>query len=145
MVGKALLAIVLAIAAVLGMFYVARSNMLDVAVQRATGSAEVNVSTSNEVSIPNKIEVNHQTAIDIAKMVIYGAISVGQKFAEFVAETVRGENLTQTIINGAILSAVFFVLGYLSVVLAKLIRFLFYAAGIFTAGITMMYVLGLIG
>jgi len=130
MIGKVLLTIVLVLLAVAGMF---------------AGAGSVGGSVFSEfVNATGPVSAEPSSVTDVLRMVFYGAVDIGRKFVAFILDMISAESPMQTLINGAILSIVFLVLGYLSVAIAKFIRFLLYAAAVFTMGITIMQVLGMI-
>jgi len=143
---KALAIIIAGVALVLGLFYLAKSGMVESVAAAAQDSIvpDSSVSSSNETSIPNTIGTDTSNIEYAAKAFITYITSMAKRFVDVVSDIVAGETMTETIINGGILAAVFVVLGYLAMVIAKFIRFLFYAAAIFTVGVTILYIMGLI-
>jgi len=144
----ALLGIVAAVLLVLGLFYLVKSGVLSELLETNTVSATVEtssatVSTANEVSRPNT-GFDSSTVLNGFKLFLQGMVTIAQRFVEIIVDMVSADSPSQTLINGAILTGVFVLLGYLAVLVAKVFRFIFIAAAIFTAGITVLYVLGLI-
>lgn len=144
----ALLGIVAAVLLVLGLFYLVKSGVLSELLETDSVSATVEtssatVSTANEVSRPNT-GFDSSTILNGFKLFLQGMVTIAQRFVEIIVDMVSADSPSQTLINGAILTGVFVLLGYLAVLVAKVFRFIFIAAAIFTAGITVLYVLGLI-
>jgi len=144
----ALLGIVAAVLLVLGLFYLVKSGVLSELLETDSVSTTVEtssatVSTANEVSRPNT-GFDSSTILNGFKLFLQGMVTIAQRFVEIIVDMVSADSPSQTLINGAILTGVFVLLGYLAVLVAKVFRFIFIAAAIFTAGITVLYVLGLI-
>jgi len=152
---KSLLVVVVAIVLVLGLFYLFKSGMLasvpsigNVASAAASvSSASSGVSSESAESMPNTegtgISIDTDSVTHAAKVFISSITGIAMRFVEMVSEMIRGETVTETAINGAVVTLIFVVLGYFSMLIARFIRFLFFAAAAFTAGLTMLYVMGL--
>jgi len=161
---KPLLVVIAAIVLVLVLFYLYKSGVItsvlgfsngfssvsdEVAAVAASGSsASSSVSTGSAESSPitvgsGSVSINADSVTHAAKVFITGITSIAMRFVEMVSEMIRGKTVTETVINGAVLTLIFVGLGYFSVLIARFIRFLFFVAAAFTAGLTMMYVLGL--
>lgn len=141
---KWLLIIIAGVGVALGVFYLVKSGALATLAVPRSVSVTVPTSRSSSTSSVQVTKVDESTLIQSVKLFIYSVSSFAKKFIELVADIVKGGSTTETLINGGILTAVFIALGYLAMVLAKFIRFLFYAAAAFTVGITIMCFLGMI-
>jgi len=134
---KLLLLIAAGVALVLGLFYLAKAGIVEnAAVARISDSV-----SSDGTSIPNNNEASIEYA---ARTFVSYATSIAKKFVETVSDMVAGKTVTETIINGSVLAAIFVILGYLAILFAKFIRFLFYAAAVFTVGVTILHILGMV-
>jgi len=98
-----------------------------------TNSINLGVSSSNEMSSPNLGGVS---------TVFHRVLDVGRRFVYTLLSWIRGSDVMETVINGGLLALVFFVLGYIAVAFARVVRVVLYALSVLTLFLTVLMVIG---
>jgi len=144
---KAVLIFILIMAAVFGAVFIYRYGLPRAQVVPNDSSAATSTTTSSSSSSASTGSSSNNTVSAVAST----AISYIDKIVDsvryvitWIVSSVKASDVSATIIKGTALTAVFFILGYFVMTVAKFIRFILYGLGLITAIVTVLAVLGLL-